>query len=340
MHTGNVFIQRFYAFLSGGDGADSGGDGGGATDSGADLSGDNGDDDGGEIQGEDNRTSISAWGTPPKTKSDEFTKLIPEAYRDKPYLKDAQSLEDVFKQLDNSQSLIGKKTVGLPEEGAPKEDWDKYYESVTPKEATEYAFEEYQVPDDVEGKEVLQTFLADSKDEEFENGLKKVFHDAKLTKAQAAMVQKGANELFMGKFGGLYKEAAERKARENADFDEIATKKFGNRKAAVLEKGHEFLKSHMPEEFKEFIPDLGNKELIAMAAFADSVRQKYVKEDGLITTEGGMAPLSETEISEKGRELMNSEAFNDEFHPQHDKVMRELNDLYQRPNKRQVAKKR
>lgn len=62
----------------------------------------------------------------------ENTWSIPDEYKDKAWAKNIKSQEDLLKSYDNAQSLIGKKTIGLPDWNDEKQ-VEEYFKKVVPE---------------------------------------------------------------------------------------------------------------------------------------------------------------------------------------------------------------
>src|SRR5688572_22407573 len=71
---------------------------------------------------------------------------IPDAYKDKPWASKIKTEEDVWKQLDNTQELVGKKHAH-PAKDAPPEEWDKYFAGLRPETAEAYEFKDHPNPE-------------------------------------------------------------------------------------------------------------------------------------------------------------------------------------------------
>lgn len=63
---------------------------------------------------------------------------IPDAYKDKPWASKVKSMDDVFKQLDNLDSLAGKKTIIPDLKTATPEQREAFYAQLRGKDASEY----------------------------------------------------------------------------------------------------------------------------------------------------------------------------------------------------------
>lgn len=72
---------------------------------------------------------------------------IPEAYKDKPWAQKIKTHDDVFKQLDNLHSLIGKKTITpIDYLTATVEEISEHHRSIAPENVSDYDFGENSDP--------------------------------------------------------------------------------------------------------------------------------------------------------------------------------------------------
>lgn len=67
---------------------------------------------------------------------------IPDAYKEKPWASKIKSSDDLWSQLDNTQSLIGKKIVVPDWEKADQKEIDEYVGQLRPKDTSAYKFAE------------------------------------------------------------------------------------------------------------------------------------------------------------------------------------------------------
>lgn len=67
---------------------------------------------------------------------------IPDAYKDKPWAAKIKSEDDLFKQIDNLTTLVGKKTIVPDLTKATDAEREEYYALTRPKDAAEYVFGE------------------------------------------------------------------------------------------------------------------------------------------------------------------------------------------------------
>lgn len=248
-----------------------------------------------------------------------FETIIPQEFRDRTYLADLktkpvgpEAYTELFKKLDGAQSLIGKKT-GIPEAGAPVEEWEKFHALMRPKTA-----EEYELATPKEG--------ATPPDPEFAKAVKGMFFEAGLSKPQAAKLQAKFDEFISGKVGA---QAAEQ-ARLDAEFETMTKAAFGADNAKVLEGGKALLAELTPDNLKPHLNRLPNESLVLLAGIMGSVRAKFMKEDNLNGGGGGAPPATDTAaLREQGRKLMSSDAYKDFRHADHAKTKAEVARIYE-----------
>lgn len=72
---------------------------------------------------------------------------VPDAYKEKSWASKVKSEDDVYKQLDNLDSLVGKKTYMPDFEKAQPKEIEDYYNAIRPKDKTGYQFDETVAPE-------------------------------------------------------------------------------------------------------------------------------------------------------------------------------------------------
>lgn len=253
-----------------------------------------------------------ATGNPPP----DFRTTIPEAYRDKPYLRDAKASEDVFKMLDNAQTLIGKQGKRVPADDAPKEEWEKFHaEMGRPETPDKYEFQR------AEGMEI---------DQETEKAVRAIFHEAGLSSKQAKLIQT--------KYDGLIAQAV--KAQEEAhnnEFKTLSKELFGDKADDALAKSQELMAILAPEAAKKYLPGLDNQSAVLLASIMSEVQKRFVGEDLSRLKQGGggsnvTGPTDEASIRAKGIELMKKMQEIGEFHPGYAALKQEKDALYLKLN--------
>lgn len=230
---------------------------------------------------------------------------VPEAYASKGWAEKIKSNDDVWKLLDNSQQLIGKRPAGIPDQNASDEDWEKFYSVFRPESPDKYSFP------DVEG-------LPEGMDiAPYKDMAMNMFHDAGLNQKQAEKLWKS----YVGsEVEAATKGAAAAKEQQTAldkQFDELTGKMFGGQYEQVAKGAQDFIRSALPDELKPVIGQIADNpaHLAAMIKIADhaqkqiaEVKKKYGAEDSLAsgTQTGGMSrdevvkKLTEANIKAKG----------------------------------------
>ena len=114
--------------------------------------------------------------------------MIPEDLKDKPWVKEnTDTPENFFKFVDNQNKLVGSKAgVVMPEEGAPQEDFDKYFKGIgRPDTAEEYDISSIEEFKDVE------------RNAEFDGKLKGLLHETGIPKDMASKLIQGYEKLVL-----------------------------------------------------------------------------------------------------------------------------------------------
>ena len=249
--------------------------------------------------------------------------LIPAEYKDKPYMKDVTDVPSLFKKLDGSQELIGKRPAGIPEENAPADEWNKFYSAAgRPVEAKDYVFKEVKPPEGVEIK----------RSEELEGKVKDLFHKAGISAKAASFIQEGYEALVMDQLKGK----VDVNQQQNLDFDNLSKQTFKENAEAVMSSAKKLIEDNKPEGFDPYIASLPNEALIVMAGVLNNIRKKYISED----TPPGGSPTgdaqTEKDLRTEARELMATKEYSDPMHPNHDAQKQKVKDLYDRVSKLQT----
>lgn len=215
---------------------------------------------------------------------------VPEAYAEKGWAKTIGSYDDLWKTFDNTQSLIGKRNA--PANDAPQEQWDSYYDTMRPKDASEYEF-----ASEFEGLPE-GTDLTEAQDQ-----ARQLAHEIGLTPRQA----KTMFDKYMGMELTALNKSGEQNAQQEQDldkqFDEIGNELFGDKFGHVSSKAQSYLRESLPDSLKDVADTLGGnpKALLAMIALADKnindsakIKQEYGAEDKLASgTQAGNQSIDE-----------------------------------------------
>ncbi len=251
-------------------------------------------------------------GDPSKESLPEFSKIIPEEFREKAYLKDVDSVDKLFSKLDASQKLIGERPGGIPNENASQEEWDKFYKTFgRPESSDKYEFKKIDLPEGY-----------NSPDEAFEKSIRELFFKAGASQKQASVLQEGFDNLLLDKF-----------KTQNDQFETLSQEVFGSKKDEAMQKAHSMLDEHTPDVLKDKLNSLNNESLVIMAGVLNKIHDKYIREDGLPSGGHGSPATSEKELREEAKKLMLSDAYRQPMHSSHDETRKKINDIYQRIGK-------
>lgn len=242
-----------------------------------------------------------------------FDSVIPEEFRDRPYLNDLKALpvgpdayKSLFSKLDGAQKLIGKKT-GIPEATAPMEEWDQFYTRLRPATAEEYETKAGTDPD-------------------FAKAVKSMFHEAGLSKGQAGKLQAKFDAFVAEKTAATTAESK----RLDEEFDALTKSAFGAENVKVLESGKQLLTELTPDNLKPHLARLPNEALVVLAGVMANVRAKYLSEDkgGGNGNGGGGAPTDEAALRDEARKLMALPEYKDFRHTNHEKTKQRVDEIY------------
>jgi len=261
----------------------------------------------------------------------DFLSSVPEAYREKPYMKDIDSQDKLFQQFDNVQSLIGKKTVGIPTAESSEEDWGKFYNQMgRPEEASKYEFDKADIPEGLElnldGDEGLKE-------------AKEMFHKAGLTDKQAKMIKSAYDKKFIEQYGKVMDQQKVQLETMNNEFEGLLDTHFGDQKSAASARVNKLLSEHTPDAFKNHVQSLDNKNLMLLTAVLDNVHKKYIAEEAV--PPGGPAVPAQTieSMKEKAQGLMKSDAWKNPMDMQHDSTKKQVKELYEQMEQAKVNAK-
>ena len=169
--------------------------------------------------------------------------VIPEEYQDKAWAKNIKSQEELFKSYDNAQSLIGKKTIGIPDfDKASDEEIKSFYDKIAPKDIKDY---------DLDGIEESQ--------KEFYGNL---FKENGLNKRQAKNIVEKFNETMNDFFS-------------EDGFDKELKDRFGDDYEKVLNDNRAFLNRYLDDKDKKVIGKMPNAVLGMMISFSNNLKKEY-----------------------------------------------------------------
>lgn len=237
--------------------------------------------------------------------------IVPPDFKDKPWVKETKDVPSLFKRVDGLLTEIGKRPAGIPADTAPDTEWQSFNKA-------------FGVPEKPDDYKLSDPPAGVPKNEKYNNGIKSVFHKAGVSARQAAILEKGHNELV----AQLLKEQGAAGAQADADFDKLADETFGQAKPEVLKNANLLIAKFVPEKMKTHVANLSNENLIVLAGVIEGIRKEYIAEDRLPAGGGAPTNMTADQKRAKGIELMASKAYTDSFHPDHERVVAEVKALY------------
>jgi len=239
---------------------------------------------------------------------------IPKDYAEKPYLKGIDSADKVFKLLDDAQGLIGKRPAGIPQDTAPKEEWDKFYAAKgRPEKPEDY---EIKVPD----------ALKPHANPEFEKEMRTGLFEAGLSKKEAGIVV----EKYHAALTKLAEAQAKKDADMNTEFDVLVSKQFGDadKTAKAVETTKAMVAKFASPEMAAHLKTMDNKSLLMLTTVLDKVRAEFIDDDQLPGGGSGMGGLSVDQRREEAKKIMATPEYTNQMHPGHAAAAQRVKDLY------------
>jgi hypothetical protein len=219
-------------------------------------------------------------------------------YKDK--YTEFKNPEDFVKGYDNLVSKLGADPIVKPKSDAAPEEWQKYYNKLgRPESADKYA---------INLPENGLTY-----DDNMLNGFKKAAHESGLTQDQVEKVFGWYDASMLAADGAKYEAAeAELKTKWGGDYDK-------NLSAAA-----DFAKQAVPADYQDVVAKYSNDP--AFIQMLHGIKAKYATEDRV--SGNGQQGNTEADRRSQAVALMNSEAWKNAFHPDHERTKLQVRDLY------------
>jgi len=246
-----------------------------------------------EVLPEQNETVVSE----DTLKGDEqLLNLIETEYKDVPSLKTIKDVGTLLKSYVNAQQLIGKKTIGIPDDTYTPDQINTFYEKLGKPENSE----------DYELTETYSSMFGEDKGKEFDTKLKIIFSKNNLTKEQAKQFQLDIKEM-----AELVKiemdEMKNNKMKETTDeLDKFLSKDLNKRDI----KSKKTLDKILPKEFnREVIGSLDEIGKNTLTLVLNQVYDTYIKEDTFPDSRN-VIDSNKFDIQEKIHEILKNPNYN------------------------------
>lgn len=228
---------------------------------------------------------------------------IPDAFKDKPWASKIKSEEDLWKQLDNTQGLLGKKNL-YPAADATPEQMDEYFSGLRPESVEKYDFGE------------------NHPNPEFAKGVGELLFSAGISEHQAKKLIPAYQAM---------ETAALEKATSADGFKEVMTKSFGEKYEGNVAAISKEIGQHASPEDQKIFEAMPNEYIGALYRMVANVQKAYgVTESGGAHTEKGGAPVQVDIAKERSRIRQEMFALETRPHTAAEKqaLQNQLDDLY------------
>lgn len=218
-------------------------------------------------------TSAPAVTTPPveqrpQISTDTPAFSVPDAYKDKPWAAKIKSQDDVYKQIDNLQGLVGKKSVVPDFEQSTPEQIEEYFSALRPADKSAYKF-------------------GDGADETFTGTVADLFSANGISAYQGNKIIEGYQ---------AFERAQLEEARSADGFKAEMTKSFGDKydgNVTAVVKEH---KTHLSTEDQALMDSLPNSYLGLVYRLTENMRKAYgAQETGAAVDKGGVVQGADLE---------------------------------------------
>lgn len=254
----------------------------------------------------DGLSRSTAMDSTPEAVSNEFK--IPEAYQEKGWTKNIKSIDDVFKQFDDAQSMIGKKNI--PNSESPDEEWETFYNQMRPESADKY---ELTAP---EGVEIDRT--ADSYKQ-----AQQMFHDAGLSPKQADKLYNQYISNEIASQGQLQQTPEQTEQEFNTKMGEV----FGDKANEALKNASRYM-STLDEATKAGFEALPNDQFVAVISALDLAAREQNIEGKMPSGEGSSnSGKSVEELRKEVAGLRSSKEARDPLDPKYSETRQRIKEL-------------
>lgn len=242
---------------------------------------------------------------------------IPDNYKEAKWAQNIKSSDDLWKQMNDAQGLIGKKSI--PSHDSSDEEWADFYSKMRPESADKY---EFSLP---EGLEIDNDNEEVKAENEF---IREMFHKYGLSQKQAAGLYQDYTAFKLGQ-NPSEEEIAAQKEEQDRDFEAKAKEAFGDKTKEVMkEASREF--ASLSEEAQGEMNGLSNESLIFIM---NKINSTISKEDTMTSGEASTSGQSIDEIRSELANLRVSAEYKDPTHPDHKKTALKVEELREKMGK-------
>lgn len=248
-----------------------------------------------------------------------FIDTVPESYREKPYMKGIDSMDKFVEQFDNAQSLIGKKTIGVPTEESPIEEWNQFFNKMGRPEAPDkYELDLVDMPDEFKRTDDQLALM------------KNVFHEAGLTAKQANQILKKTDEAVLKYHEDNKDEISKQLDSRNKEFTESMNKYFGEEKETAIAVTETMLKEYVPKGMEDMVKGIDDRSMLVLSTVLHNIHKAGKTEDKISKNVVITPEVTPESMREEAKKLMMTKEFRDAFHPNHDATKKKVQEMYQK----------
>lgn len=201
----------------------------------------------------------------PKPEEVQSKFAVPEPYKEKGWAKNLKNEDDLWKMLDNTQALVGKKTVALDFEKATPKEIDDYYAQLRPADKSAY--------DLAEMPEEQKTIYAD------------LLHKHGISAKQGSDLAK--------EYMAMQKAQLEKAYDKDAFIEELKGS-FGSNYEETTKKITNALSRNLNEQDKQILEGMPNQYVGAVYRLADKILSAYGAQE-LSTAASAPSPAAPTD---------------------------------------------
>jgi hypothetical protein len=177
---------------------------------------------------------------------------LPDEYKEKAWASKIKSQEDLYKQIDNLNSLVGKKTIApIDYSTATPEEIAQYHASLAPDDVSKYDFGE-------------------GADPEFSKQVAGIFKELGISEYQARELAPRVNEI-----AAKIVEQNEASSRSEEAYNSMLSESFGSEAGSVLKAVDTALVKHANEDDQKAFDGMSNEMRMAVNRTVHNMLKEY-----------------------------------------------------------------
>lgn len=219
---------------------------------------------------EETNTDVSAPGaeTQPVEPADNTGGFfVPDAYKNEGWTRNLKSYDDLWKTSDNAQKMIGRKTIGIPDEKSTDQEIADFYAKLRPGKAEDYNVELE------EGDKAL---------------FEKLFYENGISARQAKALVNGYKESIEKVKGPMFSEEGYKKTMSD---------RFGDKADAKVKSVCDFITKEASKEDKAILEAMPNNVLGIVYSLIDKVQTRYAVNDSDTSAASGAGVSGQADYS-------------------------------------------